>query len=129
MPKFAVEQITQFGTTIKVCKLYRDDQCKYDEFRAEIKDTNLESELGDLYAIIRKAANKESLPKTKFRKLKLSKKLSYAGYEAKSDNLRLYLFIDGDFIMVLGGKKGDQSQDIDVLEKTIKEYTEFIKKK
>lgn len=125
MPKFAVESISQFDTKVSVGKLWREERCRYNDFREDITGTNLESELGDLYAIVRKVANGEMLPKTKCRKLKLSSKLEFAGFEAKSDNLRLYFIIDNGYVLVLGGKKGDQDEDIETLEKTIKEYTEF----
>ncbi len=130
MINFTVERIEQFETTVKVYRLYRGDRCKYLEFRDDIKGTNLEPELGDLYAIVRKVANGERLPPSSYKRLsKLSSKLKFSGWEAKSDNLRLYLIHHNGVILILGGKKGEQDEDTETLEKTIKEYTEFINKK
>ena len=93
------------------------------------KDTNLSPELGDLYAIINRVANGETmLPKTMYRKVHLSKKLKYSAFEAKSDHLRLYLITEKEtgLIFIIGGKKTKQySNDLDNLEKIIKEYTQF----
>lgn len=130
MPKFEVEHIAEFNTRQRVNKLIRDGKCMFDAFITDIRsDYNLEPELGDLFAVIRYVAEGTTpfLPKKKFRKLKLSTKLKYAGFEAKSKHLRLYLFMEksSGMILAFGGSKGTQEQtDLQLLEKIIKEYSQ-----
>jgi len=129
MPNFEIQRVEKFDTQKPIFKLIRNGKCSYDSFISSIKeDKNLNPELGDIYAILKHVADNATpfLPKQKYRKLKLSNKIKYAGYEAKSKHLRLYLFVDKDtgMILVLGGKKGDQDEDIESLERIIKEYSQ-----
>jgi len=129
MPTFAIEHIEEFETKQKVNKLLRNGKCIVDEFVNEIKqDKNLSPELGDLYAIIEDVANNQILPPTRYKKLRVSKKLKFKPYEAKSKHLRLYLFHEkgSGQIIVLGGKKTDQKDDIERLKKLISEYSLFL---
>jgi hypothetical protein len=131
MTTFSVVRVTEItGTAQAVYKLVRDDKCLLDKFLEKInKDSNLAPELGDLTAIVKDMANLQSLPKSQCRKLRLSAKLRYAGYEVKSENLRLYLFHEKGTgqIIAFGGKKTDQREDLERFEKIIKQYAEFKK--
>jgi hypothetical protein len=101
----------------------------YDEFKTEIKqDNNLKAELGDLWAILKYVADGKApyLRETKYKKLKNTK---YPIHEAKSKELRLYVYIDDGMIIILGGKKTEQDEDIKRVEGIIKEYLEFKTKK
>jgi len=53
--------------------------------------------------------------------------LKYSAFEVKSKHLRLYLINEKETgqIHILGGKKGDQDEDLKRVEKIIREYTEF----
>ncbi|MBI2968418.1 MAG: hypothetical protein HYY40_11495 [Bacteroidetes bacterium] len=128
MVTFAVQPLPEFETRQRVNKLIRDGKCMVDEFKDEVlQDNNIRDEWGELIAVVKDIANDKMLPKTRYRKLKLSKKLPYSGFEAKSHNLRLYLFrehLTGQ-ILVCGGKKKTQEKDIARLEKIIKEYSAF----
>ncbi len=127
MNTFVVEPIVEFGI-LRVYKLIRDGKCMVDEFKDEVfKDDNIKDEWGELISNLKDVAGNRLLPKTRFRKLKLSKKLQYKGFEVKSSNLRLYLFKENitGIITVCGGKKKTQNKDIERLEKIIKEYTAF----
>jgi hypothetical protein len=97
-----------------------------DDFIREIEaDGNLTPELGDLYAIIEDVANCKAHPK--YKRLRLSDNLKFAGYEVKSKHLRLYLFHEKGTgqILVFGGKKTNQPKDIKRFEKLIREYTQY----
>lgn len=129
MPEFDVIKIDEFDTIQPVFKLVRNGKCRFDEFCGQIEsDKNLNPELGDIYAVIEEVANCNGfLPPSKYKLLRLSSKLAFKGYEAKSKHLRVYIFQDKDTgqIITLGGKKGDQDEDIKRFVKTIKEYTEY----
>ncbi len=124
MATFDVKRIPEFETIQHVSKLFRDGKCLLDEFITNIEsDKNFAPELGDLFAIIEDIADCKIHPK--YKKLHLSDKLKFTGYEAKSKHLRLYLFHEKGTgqILAFGGKKGDQDEDIKRFEKLIKEYT------
>ncbi len=126
MATFVVEHIPEFDTLQKVGKLLRNGKCLYNEFVAEIqKDKNLENELDELFVHIEDVANNQRVPHTKYRKLHVSSKLTFTPYEAKSSNLRVYLFHDSESgqIIVCGGKKTEQDEDIEKVERIIKEYS------
>lgn len=133
MSTFEVQKICDFETLQPVNKLIRNGKCMFDAFvKAAKSEEKLEAELGELYAIIQYVASRKTpyLPKQKFRKLHLKKKLKYTGFEAKSKHLRLYLFMEKEtgIILVFGGKKGTQEQtDLELFEKIIKDYTQFKK--
>lgn len=129
MPNFAIKHIEEFETIQRVNKLVRNGKCIVEEFVEGIKkDKNLSPELGELYAIIEDVANNQILPPTRFKKLHVSNKLKFKPYEAKSKHLRLYLFHEKGTgqIIVFGGKKTDQKDDIQRLKKLIGEYNSFI---
>lgn len=129
MPNFTLLELTHYNTKQKVYRLSRDGRCYYDEFIEEIKkDKNLEPELGDLIPTIKYVADfqKPILPKQRYRKLKLGKNARYSVFEAKSNHLRLYVFVeDSGLIIILGGKKTEQDADIKKIEKLLKEYCKF----
>ncbi len=128
MTTFAVEHIPEFETRQRVNKLIRNGRCFIDEFQSEIEqDENLSPELYELTATIEDVANGKLVPKNQYRKLHLSKKLKYSAFEVKSKHLRLYLINEKETgqIHILGGKKGDQDEDLKRVEKIIREYTEF----
>ena len=81
-------------------------------------------ELTAIYQIIEDVANCKAHPKCK--KLQLGKS-KIQGYEAKSKHLRTYFFHEKGTgqIVVIGGTKKNQVQDIDRLKKIIKEYQRF----
>jgi hypothetical protein len=131
MSNFTLEEFKESNTAQKVHKLCRDGVCFYDEFRDKIKkDKNLRPELSDLWAILKDAANDKKLPKNRYRKENLGKKMPYNVYAAKSDHLRLYTFTDSEgLIIVIGGKKTDQDTDLKRIKDIVKSYKEFKTKK
>lgn len=128
MSTFEVKHIPEFETRQRVNKLVRNGKCLVDDFKDEIKkDKNISPELDELVATIEDVANGKKVPKNQYRKLNLSDKLKFSAFEVKSKHLRLYLIHEKDTgqIHILGGKKGDQDEDIKRVERIIKEYTTF----
>lgn len=130
MSTFEVKLIPEFETRQRVNKLIRNGKCLVDDFKNSVeRNLNIKPELYELFATIEDVANGKMVPKNQYRQLKLSSKLKYKGFEAKSKHLRLYLIYEKDTgqILILGGKKASQKEDIKRLEATIKEYTTFKK--
>ena len=125
MINFTVARISQFDSALqRVYKLIRDGKCLLDPFIEEHEDSNLEGELTVIYQIIEDVANCKVHPRC--RKLRLGKS-RIQGYEAKSKHLRTYFFHEKGTgqIIVIGGTKKNQVQDIDRFKKIIKEYQRF----
>lgn len=125
---FAKTFLDEFSTPQRIFKLVRNNKCLIDSFLTEIKkDKNLEPELGELYAIIADAADGSLLPPSRYKPLKIAKNLKYQPYEAKTYHLRIYLFHEREsgMIIIIGGKKTEQRQDLKRVEQIIKEYTLF----
>lgn len=89
----------------KVEKVAEDKKCLYKIIA-----------LMDLYGVSR-------LPKTKFKHIQDNKHPNL--YEFKEKRLRIYVLIESpNVIVVLGGYKGTQKNDIARLKRTVKEYNE-----
>lgn len=113
-------------TKIQVFELCHNGKSMFREFHDEIKqDGNLFSNLASAIAIVEASCElrPKRLPKTRFRKLEISK-VKCKVYEAKSGSIRIYLFHDegNGRVIVTGGKKDDQKEDIESLKTTIKAY-------
>lgn len=104
-------------------KLSVDGICFIDEFEAEIKsDTQLYSEYSTIFAYMNFVAEGKSLPKTKFREIK-GGNINTKRYEFKSKHLRIYAFHKPNGkVVVLGGYKQTQDNDIKKLNAIVKEY-------
>ena len=125
MTIFTNEVITGFETKQPISKLIRNGKSLIDEFIRDIKaDKNLSPQLAELYSIMEDVGNNLLVPRTKYKRLNL-RRLKYCPYEAKTSNLRLYVFRDDDLgiLIVIGGKKTEQTEDLRRLEKLIKEYS------
>lgn len=124
MSKFSIRLSDRVAPTkIRLYKLAINNICLVDEFEAIIKqESALASELRQIYAVIEDTCNLVSLPKTKFRHLKMGK-LPYQLYEAKSKNLRYYLIKleKTGRVILLGGRKGSQNADLKYLEGLVKD--------
>ena len=127
MINFAINSFEDkdFETRTTVKCLVREGKTLVSKFVAAIKkDRNLEAEISDLYAIIEYVANGTypKLPDTKYRILTGIKSKDYQAFEAKSKNLRLYLFFDRDMIIIFGGKKVEQDEDKLRVKQILKDY-------
>ena len=115
----------EFNTLTPVKCLVREGKTLVDKFiNATKKDGNLERELSRLYAIIEDVANRVQPmpPPSKFKIYKGLKAGTFQGYEARTTNLRLYVFFDKDLIIILGGKKVDQDEDEERIKQILKDY-------
>ena len=113
-------------TKISVFELFRYGESLFKPFVDEIeKDGNLFDKLAGAIRIIEETSNLNRYPKTKFREIQ-GHKLKCKVFEAKSGQIRLYLFHEENTgrIIITGGLKGNQKKDIKSILKTIKEYNE-----
>lgn len=121
---FALQEIDEIRGKLKIFKLLIDDSCEYDEFEKIIEtEGNLKSELKTIITRLHEIADLKSLPKTKFKDITPKNDLNKE-YEIKTHHLRVYLFhekITGR-VIVCGGKKGTQKEDIKHFRKIKKEY-------
>lgn len=124
MSKFSIRLSDRIGETrIKLYKLVINKTCQIDEFEDLLRqEGRLIPELRQIYSVIEDTCNLVSLPKTKFRHLKMET-LPYQLYEAKSKNLRFYLMKleKTGRVILLGGRKSKQCADLKYLEGLIKE--------
>lgn len=113
------------NTKIKVFELCKDGKSLFKEFFEKIEaDGNLLSDLARALRIIEDTANLKMCPKTKFRQLKLDKKIKDKVYEAKSGLVRIYLYHESNTgrIILMGGIKDNQIEDIKKVKKLILNY-------
>lgn len=111
-------------TKIKVYELCKNGKSLFEEyFYLAKKDEKQLNELAVCLRIIESAGNMQRHPKTKFREIK-DLNLNCKVYESKSGNTRIYLFHEEKTgrIIVTGGSKNNQPQDIKKIKLTIKEY-------
>lgn len=113
-------------TRIKVYELCKNNESLFQKFYDEIeKDANLFDNLAGALSVIEMSANLYRLARSKFRQLQIPS-LNCKVYEAKSSSIRVYLFHEEKTgrIIVTGGKKDSQKEDIYLVKKIIKEYYE-----
>jgi putative component of toxin-antitoxin plasmid stabilization module len=112
MSKFALEDIPEVKGQIKFKKLIIDGVCQYDEFCAQIeKDGNLKKQLIGIFSNMNQVAQMKRLPREKFRDITPQKE-QIKEFEIKKGDLRVYVIKEQGHIVVLGGKKSTQVEDI-----------------
>lgn len=112
MNRFALEDIPEVRGQIRFKKLIIDDNCPYDDFFEQIKnDGNLRKQLMGILNNMNQVAQMKRLPKEKFRDITPLKK-SVKEFEIKKGDLRIYVIKEHGHIVVLGGKKSTQDEDI-----------------
>lgn len=124
MHTFALIRIDQVKGKINFYKLEIDGECEFDEFCEALENTDEKKVLNTIYATMDSVANLKLLPKTKFRELKGRKTSDKVkDYEIKKDAIRIYLFKDDKGnIVVFGGSKNNQKEDIARLRRLKEEY-------
>lgn len=113
-------------TKIDVYELCVYKKSIFKEFFEQIENEgNLISNLAAAIRIVENTANLLLTPKTKYRVLK-GLSIKCKAYEAKSGAIRIYLFHEENIgrVIVIGGNKGSQDEDVKRVEKIIKEYYE-----
>ena len=106
MSTFEVHLIQEFETYQKVSKLVRNGKTLLDQFQADVqRDKNIAGEYDELIATLKDVANNKDVPESRYKKLRMSGKLKYPCFEAKTRELRLYIFREHNTgqIIVFGG--------------------------
>lgn len=112
MSKFTLQNIPEVKGQIQFKKLIIDGECQFDEFFDEItRDGNLRKQLVGIVNNMNEVAQMKRLPKDKFRDITPAKE-SIKEFEIKKGDLRVYVIKEQGHIVVLGGKKGTQDEDI-----------------
>ena len=112
MSKFTLADIEGVKGTIKFKKLIVDGRCPYDEFCSQIEqEGNLKKQLIGILNIMNQVAHLQRLPKDKFRNITQSREW-VKEFEIKKGDLRVYVIKEDGHIVILGGKKGAQDEDI-----------------
>lgn len=127
MSKFALQNIAEVKGQIQFKKLIIDGECQFDEFFEEIiRDGNLRKQLVGIVNNMNEVAQMKRLPKDKFRDITPAKE-SIKEFEIKKGDLRVYVIKEQGHIVVLGGKKGSQDEDIKQFRSIKKRYLESKK--
>lgn len=112
MNKFALRKLSQVKGRISFNVLEVDGKCQFLEFFAQIEeDGNLRKQLATVMARMDQIANMKLLPVQKFRDI-TPKKETVREFEIKAPDLRIYLIKEEGHIVILGGKKNTQGDDI-----------------
>ena len=113
MSRFVVKEFDSLNAAnVKVLEI--DNKNLYNDFETEInRDGNLNRQIKIILRRLLAYSQGNKLPITHFRFLEREPGDRFTDFEVKSDNLRLYGFIDkNQNIIVLGGKKTSQDKDI-----------------
>lgn len=125
MEKFSITLSPNISssTRIKVYELLKHGESLFQEFFDTIeKEGSLFGNLAAAVRIIEETANLRRYPRTKFNVIQ-GHSLEGKIYEAKSGNIRIYLYHEkSGRIIITGGKKTTQSKDIKAVIRLIKAY-------
>lgn len=111
-------------TKIKIFELCKNGKNLFAEFSDEVKDDpNLFSDYAGAMRILQDVANLMRKPSTQFKPLNI-KGVKYKVYEVKRNRIRIYLFHQEKtgHIVVTGGFKNEQDDDINQLKNILKNY-------
>jgi putative component of toxin-antitoxin plasmid stabilization module len=112
MSKFALRKLAAVEGRIPFSMLEVDGVCPFEEFCSQIRrDGNLSKQLITAIARMNQVANLQRLPVEKFRDITPTKDV-IKEFEIKTGDLRIYLIKEDEHIVILGGKKNTQPDDI-----------------
>jgi putative component of toxin-antitoxin plasmid stabilization module len=124
MSKFALVKIEAVFGRISFFKLMIDGKYLFDQFEFMInREGNMEKHLLSTYVIMTRVANGELLPHTKFKDI-TPKGEKIKEFEIKKGDLRIYLIKEEGHVIILGGKKNSQKEDIRKFRSIKKRYLE-----
>ncbi len=127
MPKFVLKNIKSINGKQQFNQLVVDGNGQLDEFENDLKDTTYWSEFKTLLAYMDFVANNRTLPQTKFKDITPAKEL-VKEYEFKSKHLRIYaIHQPNGKIVILGGYKNNQKNDINKFRSLKKQYLDSLK--
>ena len=115
-----------------VGKLLRNKKCMMAKLENSIqKDSLLKHEWPVLMALLSNMSDRLPLPVTRCRKLRLRSCPGLSVFELKSRHLRLYVMREDytSILMTIGGRKTEQKNDIQSLQKIILEYCQYRMRK
>lgn len=105
-------------------KLCVNGVCLLDEFVTEIKDQKqLYSEYLNLLTYMQLMAEGKRLPEAKFKMINSK----YREFEFRSKHLRIYGCLGNSSLLIMGGFKTNQTQDLSKLEKIVRDFLAFRK--
>jgi len=117
-----LSNIVDANTKMKVLDLQVDGKRLLEDFEQEIEKNGKLNVYASALKIIEHSANGFRLPKTKFRPIQ-DTGLKCKFYEAKKDDVRVYLFQDPQGrVIVCGGLKGNQKKDLKKYIAIVKDY-------
>jgi len=112
MDKFTLRKLGAVKGRIAFSMLEVDGRCQFEEFCAQIQqDGNLSKQLFTVMSRMNQVANLQRLPLDKFRDITPAKEV-VKEFEIKTGDLRVYLIKEDGHIVILGGKKNTQREDI-----------------
>ena len=112
MNKFALVKLSQVKGRIPFAMLEIDGVCQFKEFCRQVEqDGNLKKQLTTAMSRMDQVANMQLLPANKFRDITPTKD-AVKEFEIKTPDLRIYLIKELGHIIILGGKKNTQADDI-----------------
>lgn len=128
MNKFALRRLSQIRGRVPVFMLETDGICQFEEFCAQIEaDGNLKKQLVTVLARMDQVANMQRLPAEKFKDITPAKEY-VREFEIKTRDLRVYMIKEENHIVVLGGKKNTQANDIRKFRSVKRRYLQQTKK-
>ena len=113
MSKFALRKREEINGKTNCYSLEIRGRCQFDEFWETLKnEDSYDSELDTLQTLLILVSNSTHLPGCKYHPLDIDQ--PYRGWEIKTKNLRLYLIHLKPLgkVILLGGKKNNQKQDL-----------------
>lgn len=112
MNKFGLRPLLQVKGRIPFSILEIDGRCPFLDFCDQIEqDGNLKKQLATALSRMEQVANKQLLPVQKFRDI-TPRKETVKEFEIKTKSLRIYMIKEEGHIVILGGKKNSQGDDI-----------------
>lgn len=123
MNRFALEEFQLIKGNTLFYKLKVNGACPFDEFWKEIEhEGNLAKQLKSAVTIMERVSRNLPTPANKYKPISDRHSL-VKEYEVKTKDLRIYLFRDRNgAIVVSGGKKSTQKQDITRFKNLANEY-------
>jgi len=125
MHTFALQKISVIKGIQRFEQLMVDGIGQLDEFEKDVMGTTYSGELKKLFTYMEYLSNNNTLPEKIFRELKPSK--NPKEYEFKSKHLRIYVTQQfSGKIVVIGGYKNSQKQDIKKFRSLKKQYLDSL---
>jgi putative component of toxin-antitoxin plasmid stabilization module len=128
MPDFTLIRIQQAKGRLALYKLAADNECFFDKYCDELsRDGNLGKQLHRIFGLLEQVANLQRLSREQFRNITPPKEL-IKEFEIKTKDLRVYIIKEQGHIIVFGGRKSTQREDIRRFRSIKRQYLDNKKK-